>query len=49
MVREDQDFYQRFVATVTSDRIEGRWDASEDGGVSWRKDFSLTFARRTGA
>jgi hypothetical protein len=30
MVREDPDFHQRFVATVTSDRIEGRWDAFED-------------------
>lgn len=48
MLREDPDFHQRFVATVTSDRIEGQWDASEDGGITWRKDFSLTFERTTG-
>ena len=41
MVREDPDFHQRLVATVTPDRI----DASEDEGASWRKDFDLTFER----
>ncbi len=45
MLREDADFYQRFVATVRPDRIEGRWEASEDGGVTWRKDFDLIFDR----
>jgi hypothetical protein len=34
MLREDPDFHQRFVATVTSDRIEGHWNASEDQGVT---------------
>ncbi|MET7399770.1 hypothetical protein ABZS66_40450 [Dactylosporangium sp. NPDC005572] len=45
MLREDPDFHQRFVATVTADRIEGRWDASQDGGDTWRKDFDLIFER----
>jgi len=45
MSREDPDFYQRFVGTLTRDRIYGRWDASEDGGASWRKDFDLIFDR----
>ncbi|WP_153395327.1 hypothetical protein [Ornithinicoccus halotolerans] len=45
MTREDPDFYQRFLAAVAPDRIEGRWEASEDGGRSWRKDFDLTFVR----
>jgi hypothetical protein len=45
MLREDPDMHQRFVATVTKDRIDGRWDASEDGGATWRKDFSLIFER----
>ncbi len=49
MLREDPDFHQRFVATVTPDRVEGHWDASEDGGVTWRKDFDLIFERKTGA
>lgn len=45
LFREDPDFHQRFVATVTGDRIHGRWDASEDAGATWRKDFDLTFER----
>lgn len=45
LTREDADFHQRFVATVTQDRIDGRWDASEDKGASWRKDFDLIFKR----
>ena len=45
LVREDPDFHQRFVAHVRPDRIDGRWDASEDGGKSWRKDFDLIFER----
>lgn len=48
MLREDSDFHQRFVATVTSDRIEGHWDASDDGGKTWRKDFDLIFDRESG-
>ena len=46
MVREDPDFHQRFIATVGPDRIDGRWEASEDAGATWRKDFDLTFERR---
>jgi hypothetical protein len=45
LLREDPDFHQRFVATVSPDRIDGRWDASEDQGTSWRKDFDLIFER----
>ncbi len=45
LLREDPDFHQRFVATVSPDRIDGRWDASEDRGKSWRKDFDLIFER----
>ncbi len=45
LLREDPDFHQRFVATVGPDRIEGRWEASEDAGATWRKDFDLTFER----
>jgi hypothetical protein len=44
--REDPDFHQRFIATVSEDRIDGRWEASEDFGVTWRKDFDLIFERR---
>jgi hypothetical protein len=46
MVREDLDFHQRFVATVAPDSIEGHWDASDDEGRTWRKDFDITFDRK---
>jgi len=45
LLREDPDFHQRFVATVDPGRIDGRWEASEDQGASWRKDFDLIFER----
>ncbi|HEX7134092.1 MAG TPA: hypothetical protein VF228_16060 [Iamia sp.] len=43
--REDPDFHQRFVATVEPDRIAGRWEASDDAGATWRKDFDLILER----
>jgi hypothetical protein len=46
LLREDPDFHQRFIATVESDRIIGAWEASEDLGKTWRKDFDLIFSRR---
>lgn len=45
MSREDPDFHQRFIADLEPDRIVGRWEASEDKGRSWRKDFDLIFQR----
>lgn len=45
LTREDPDMYQRFVADLTPDRIDGRWEASEDRGATWRKDFDLIFDR----
>lgn len=45
MTREDPDFHQRFIAEVGEDRILGCWEASEDQGRTWRKDFDLTFER----
>jgi hypothetical protein len=48
LLRQDPDFHQRFVATVTPERIDGRWDASDDQGMSWRKDFDLIFQRTAG-
>lgn len=47
--REDPDFYQRLVGTISADgnRIDTHPDASEDRGKTWRKDFDLTFERRT--
>ena len=47
LTREDPDFHQRFIATVADDRIDGRWEASEDAGATWRKDFDLIFERRS--
>src|SRR5262245_31893397 len=45
--REDPDFHQRFMATMQPDRIDGRWEASENAGATWRKDFDLIFERRS--
>lgn len=46
MERRNRDFYQRFIASIEPDTITGRWEASDDEGGSWRKDFDLTFRRR---
>ncbi|HET9139063.1 hypothetical protein [Actinophytocola sp.] len=46
MSRTDPDFHQRFIGDVEADRIVGRWEASEDQGQTWRKDFDLTFERK---
>lgn len=43
--REDPDRFQRFVADIGPNRISGRWEASEDHGATWRKDFDLIFDR----
>lgn len=45
LLREDPDMYQRFVADRGPDRIDGRWEASDDQGSTWRKDFDLVFER----
>jgi hypothetical protein len=45
LLRENQDFYQRFKAKLEPDRIIGAWEASEDDGATWRKDFDLIFDR----
>lgn len=45
LLREDPDMFQRFIAEVGPDRIAGRWEASEDRGATWRKDFDLIFDR----
>jgi hypothetical protein len=45
LTREDPDMHQRFVADVEADRIAGRWEASDDQGATWRKDFDLIFDR----
>lgn len=43
--REDPDMFQRFIADIGPDRIEGSWEASDDHGSTWRKDFDLDFQR----
>lgn len=45
LMREDPDMFQRFVADVSPARIAGRWEASDDRGATWRKDFDLVFER----
>ena len=44
--RQDPDMHQRFIADVALDRIAGRWEASEDQGTTWRKDFDLVYRKR---
>lgn len=46
LMREDPDFHQRFTAHVTPDHVDGRWEASDDRGASWRKDFDLILDRQ---
>lgn len=46
LLREDPDFHQRFNARIDGDRISASWDASEDEGKTWRKDFDLLFERK---
>ncbi|GAA1947378.1 hypothetical protein [Amycolatopsis minnesotensis] len=43
--REDPDLFQRFIADIGPGRIDGRWEASQDHGATWRKDFDLIFER----
>jgi hypothetical protein len=45
LLREDVDFHQRFEAEIGDNRITAAWDASEDEGRTWRKDFDLVFER----
>ncbi len=45
LTRHDSDMFQRFVADVGPDLIAGRWEASDDEGATWRKDFDLVFQR----
>lgn len=45
--RTDPDFHQRWRSTVEVNRIVGRWEASDDEGATWRKDFDLIFERTT--
>lgn len=45
LLREDADFYQRFQADLAEDLITGASEASEDKGLTWRKDFDLVFTR----
>ena len=42
--REGEPFSQRYTATISADRIEGRWEAAKDG-ANWETDFDLVFTR----
>ena len=46
MERANPDFHQRLIATVEPDRILSRFEASEDAGKTWRKDFDMIFERQ---
>ena len=49
LLREDPDMFQRFTAELEPGRITGRWEASDDHGSTWRKDFDLVFDRPSGS
>ena len=40
------DFGQRYTGTISDDgnRIDGTWEIADDG-VTWRKDFDITYRR----
>jgi hypothetical protein len=42
------DFSQRYTGRFSDDgqRIEGRWETSDDRGENWTLDFELNYARR---
>jgi len=41
------DFFQRFIGTFSADgdTIDGRWEASADGGEHWKVDFPVRLTR----
>jgi hypothetical protein len=43
--RADPDFHQRFIGRIERDRILAHPDISQDQGVTWVKDFDMTFQR----
>lgn len=45
--REDEDFYQRFTAQIAPNKIQAFTEASEDKGTTWRKDFDMTYIRKS--
>jgi hypothetical protein len=45
LLRQDPDFYQRFTAQVNGDTMTAVWEASEDMGKTWRKDYDLVFTK----
>jgi hypothetical protein len=49
--RHTPDFSQRFDAQVSTDQAEinGRWEKSYDGGVTWEHDFNIRYARPASA
>ncbi len=46
LLREDPDFHQRMVMRLDDDRLDWRAEASEDAGLTWRKDLDYIFTRR---
>ncbi|WP_161883214.1 hypothetical protein [Deinococcus alpinitundrae] len=46
MVHLDQDFSQRFETRFEgADALQGTGEASSDGGITWRPDFTITSRR----
>lgn len=45
MLRQNPDFYQRFTAQINGDTIVAAWEASEDEGKTWRKDYDVVFTK----
>lgn len=49
--RHTPEFSQRFEAVVGNDETEinGRWEKSVDGGISWEHDFNVRYSRAAAA
>jgi hypothetical protein len=45
--RRNSSMIEKWRQTVRDAAVDAQWDASEDEGATWRKDFDLTFERES--
>lgn len=45
--RRNSSMIEKRRQTVRDAAVDAQWDASEDEGATWRKDFDLTFERES--
>jgi len=44
--REDSDFYQRMTLTIEPNGLHCLAEASDDKGVTWRKDLEMSYTKK---